>query len=173
MRMLRDGQPLAGKLLKFLLDHVPIDMGACSSETRFMYFLRYFSILRRHAAGDVAGNVEDGGFRKLIQEVSWSEAMIEMLDLAESSADEINENFGRELLELFTLGVNGGYVEADVGPAAAVFTGRRLYRMQSPHPEAREQNPDYLALLTSRKQAPTKTANARTFSQNRSWGMSA
>ena len=74
----------------------------------------YFEMLRRHAAG----NGEDGNFRKLIEEVSWSEAMIKMLDLDESSAGEINENFGRELLELFTLGVDGGYTEADVGAAA-------------------------------------------------------
>ncbi len=141
MKMLREGQPLAAKLLKFLLDHLPIDMSTCSSETRFMYFIRYFEMLRRHAAG--IG--EDGNFRKLITEVSWSEAMIKMLDLDDSAANEINENFGRELLELFTLGVTGGYTEADVGAAAEAFTGRRLYRMQSPHPEASQVNPDYLA----------------------------
>ena len=141
LRMLCEGPPLAAKLLKFLLDHLPIDMSTCSSSTRFMYFIRYFEMLRRHAAG--IG--EDGNFRKLIQEVSWSEAMIKMLDLDESSAGEINENFGRELLELFTLGVDGGYTEADVGAAAEAFTGRRLYRMQSPHPDARQENPEYLA----------------------------
>lgn len=121
LRMLCDGQPLAAKLLKFLLDHLPIDMSTCSGSTRFMYFIRYFEMMRRHAAG--IG--QDGAFRKLIQEVSWSEAMIKMLDLDESSAGEINENFGRELLELFTLGVDGGYTEADVGAAAEAFTGRR------------------------------------------------
>lgn len=141
LRMLCEGQPLAAKLFKFLLDHLPIDMSTCSGSTRFMYFIRYFEMLRRHAAG----RGEDGNFRKLIQEVSWSEAMIKMLDLDESSAGEINENFGRELLELFTLGVNGGYTEADVGAAAEAFTGRRLYRMQSPHPDARQEDPDYLA----------------------------
>ncbi len=98
MKMLREGEPLAAKLLKFLLDHLPIDMGTCSRETRFMYFIRFFEMLRRHAAG----MGEDGNFRTLITEVSWSEAMIKMLDLDDSSAGEINENFGRELLELFT-----------------------------------------------------------------------
>lgn len=141
MRMLKEGQPLAAKLLKFLLDHLPIDMSTCSGDTRFMYFIRYFEMLRRHAAG--IG--EDGNFRTLISEVSWSEAMIKMLDLDDSSAGEINENFGRELLELFTLGVNGGYAESDVGAAAEAFTGRRLYRMQSPHPEASQRDPDDLA----------------------------
>lgn len=141
MKMLREGQPLAAKLLKFLLDHLPVDMGNCSSETRLMYFFRYFEILRKHAAG--TGN--DGNLKTLVSEISWSEAMIRMLDLEESSANEINENFGRELLELFTLGVKGGYTEDDVGAAAEAFTGRRLYRMQSPHPEARQQNPAYLA----------------------------
>lgn len=141
MKMLREGEPLAAKLLKFLLDHLPIDMGTCSRETRFMYFIRFFEMLRRHAAG----MGEDGNFRTLITEVSWSEAMIKMLDLDDSSAGEINENFGRELLELFTLGVHGGYTEADVGAAAEAFTGRRVYQMQSPHPEASQRNPKYLA----------------------------
>ncbi len=141
MRMLKEGEPLAAKLLKFLLDHLPIDMSTCSGETRFMYFIRYFEMLRRHAAG--MGS--DGNFKTLISEVSWSEAMIKMLDLDDSSANEINENFGRELLELFTLGVNGGYAESDVGAAAEAFTGRRLYRMQSPHPDASQRNPEDLA----------------------------
>ncbi len=141
LRMLRDGEPLAAKLLKFLLDHLPIDMSTCSGETRFMYFIRYFEMLRRHAAG----MGEDGNFKRLVSEVSWSEAMIKMLNLDDSSANEINENFGRELLELFTLGVDGGYAESDVGAAAEAFTGRRLYRMQSPHPEASQRDPEDLA----------------------------
>jgi len=73
--MLCEGQPLAAKLLKFLLDNLPVDMSTCSGSTRFMYFIRYFEMLRRHAAG--IG--EEGNFRKLIQEVSWSEAVIKML----------------------------------------------------------------------------------------------
>ena len=35
----------------------------------------------------------------------------------------LNENYGRELMELHTLGVNGGYTQADVTEVAKVFTG--------------------------------------------------
>ena len=116
--MLRKGQPLAAKLLKFLIDHLPVDQNNCSSETRFMYFFRYFDMLRKHAAGDVDGSGNYGYLNNLVQEVSWSEAMIRMLDLERSSANEINENFGRELLELF--------VEIDVDVQSHAFLRFRM-----------------------------------------------
>ncbi len=141
MNLLIEGKPLAAKLFKFLVDHLPIDMGTIPGEARFAYFLRFYDLLRKHAGG----SGEFGNFRTLINSVSWSEAMIRMLDLQESSANKINENFGRELLELFTLGVDGGYTEDDVGAAAEAFTGRRLYRIQSPHPDAGTVNSKYLA----------------------------
>jgi len=69
---------------------------------------------RRHALGS---------FRSLLLEVVKDPAMLVWLDGAQSRNDAPNENFARELLELFTMGVGGGYSERDVQHAARAFTG--------------------------------------------------
>jgi len=63
-----------------------------------------------------------GKFRALLLEVARSPAMIFWLDNNENHAHAVNENWGRELLELFTLGV-GNYTETDVREASRAFTG--------------------------------------------------
>ncbi|MFT3870020.1 MAG: DUF1800 domain-containing protein [Nibricoccus sp.] len=60
----------------------------------------------------------------LAKVVSRSPAMIQYLDLQESKKDAPNENFARELFELFVLG-EGNYTEADIKQAARAFTGYR------------------------------------------------
>ena len=68
-----------------------------------------------------------GNFRTLLQAVSRDPAMLVWLDGADNRKGKPNENYGRELLELFTLGV-GGYTEADVKECARAFTGWQLDR---------------------------------------------
>ena len=63
-----------------------------------------------------------GSFRDLLLAVSKSPAMIYWLDNNENHADAVNENFGRELLELFSMGV-GNYTEDDVLECSRAFTG--------------------------------------------------
>ena len=53
-------------------------------------------------------------------------AMLDYLDNANSTAEAPNENYARELMELHTLGVNGGYTERDVKQAAILLTGWQL-----------------------------------------------
>lgn len=65
-----------------------------------------------------------GSYRDLAKYLSRSPAMIEFLDLQRSRPEAPNENFARELLELFTLG-EGHYTEADIKEAARAFTGYR------------------------------------------------
>lgn len=60
----------------------------------------------------------------LAKAMSRSPAMIMFLDLQQSKLDAPNENFARELFELFTLG-EGNYTEADIKQAARAFTGYR------------------------------------------------
>ncbi len=64
-----------------------------------------------------------GSFRTLLQAVSRDPAMLVWLDGGENRKGRPNENYGRELMELFTLGVGGGYTENDVKEAARAFTG--------------------------------------------------
>lgn len=61
-------------------------------------------------------------FRKILRELSRDPAMIFWLDNNENHKDEINENYGRELLELFSMGV-GNYTEDDIKNASRAFTG--------------------------------------------------
>ena len=63
-----------------------------------------------------------GNFRTLLLELPKDPAMIFWLDNCESHKDAPNENFGRELLELFSMGV-GNYTEDDVKNCARAFTG--------------------------------------------------
>ncbi len=75
-------------------------------------------LLRRHALGN---------FAELLHAVARDPAMLLYLDGARSRKGAPNENFARELLELFTLG-EGHYGEADVKAAARAFTGWSLDR---------------------------------------------
>ncbi len=70
-------------------------------------------LLRRHALGN---------FRHLLQAIARDPAMLVYLDGYQNAKDSPNENFARELLELFTIG-RGKYNQADVTAAAKAFTG--------------------------------------------------
>jgi uncharacterized protein (DUF1800 family) len=63
-----------------------------------------------------------GSFRDLLHEVSKSAAMLNFLSANQNRKDHPNENFAREVMELFTLG-RGNYTEHDVKEAARAFTG--------------------------------------------------
>ena len=74
-----------------------------------------------------------GKFRDLLEATAKSPAMLFYLDNWQSVGDApergrparrgLNENYGRELLELHTLGVDGGYTQKDVTEVARCFTG--------------------------------------------------
>jgi uncharacterized protein (DUF1800 family) len=66
-----------------------------------------------------------GNFEDLVQVVSVQPAMLTYLDNDRNVAGAPNENFARELMELFTLGI-GHYSEADVQAAARAWTGHGL-----------------------------------------------
>lgn len=84
--------------------------------TRLMYEQNV--LLRRHAAGN---------FGTLLHEVGKDPAMVIYLDSAQNRKDKPNENFAREVMELFTLG-EGHYTEADIREAARAFTGWSIDR---------------------------------------------
>ena len=66
-----------------------------------------------------------GHYKTILMEVARSPAMIYWLDNHENHATSVNENWGRELLELFTMGV-GNYTETDVRECSRAFTGWTL-----------------------------------------------
>jgi uncharacterized protein (DUF1800 family) len=75
--------------------------------------LHQIAMFRRHGLGS---------FRTLLVEVSKDPAMIFWLDNKDSHKEAVNENYGRELLELFSMGV-GNYTEHDVRQCSRAFTG--------------------------------------------------
>ena len=75
--------------------------------------VRQMNMLRTHGMGN---------YRDLLLEVSTNPAMIFWLDNNYNHKDEPNENWGRELLELFSMG-QGNYTEKDVFECARAFTG--------------------------------------------------
>ena len=63
-----------------------------------------------------------GDYRELLVQLAQNPAMIYWLDNYENHSDAVNENWGRELLELFSMGV-GNYTEVDVRECSRAFTG--------------------------------------------------
>ena len=74
-----------------------------------------------------------GNFRELLVQLSRDPAMIYWLDNQTNHADAPNENYGRELLELFSMGV-GNYTEDDVKQCARAFTGWTINQMLPRYP---------------------------------------
>ena len=66
-----------------------------------------------------------GNFRDLLMGITEDPAMLIWLDGARSKKNSPNENYGREVMEVFTMGV-GNYTEDDVKAAARAFTGYKI-----------------------------------------------
>ena len=109
-RMLTTPRPLEEKLTLFWHGH----FATGQNKTRdYRMMLRQNLMFRANAAGDL---------RTLLVGILKDPAMLVYLDNGENVKTHPNENFGRELLELFTMGV-GNYTEKDVREAARAFTG--------------------------------------------------
>ena len=72
-----------------------------------------------------------GRFRALLGAAARHPAMLRYLDNAQNAAGKLNENFARELMELHTLGADGGYTQQDVQELARVLTGFGIVTRES------------------------------------------
>jgi uncharacterized protein (DUF1800 family) len=109
-RVLYDPDPLREKLTLFWHGHFATSQRKVDSVPRMLAQNETF---RKHALGP---------FADLLTAMVCDAAMLIWLDGADSKKERPNENFGREFLELFTLGV-GHYTEKDIREAARAFTG--------------------------------------------------
>jgi uncharacterized protein (DUF1800 family) len=124
-RAILSNRQLEEELVDFWYNHfnVFLDKGA----DRFLVPTYERDVIRPHVLGR---------FRDLLEATATSPAMLFYLDNWESVAPEttrrplgkrptrgLNENYGRELMELHTLGVDGGYTQTDVTEVARCFTG--------------------------------------------------
>lgn len=98
---------LREKLTLFWHNHFACNIG------NYYYQQQLNNIMRTHALGN---------FKTLLTAVSQSPAMLQFLNNQQNSKARPNENFARELMELFTLG-RGHYTEQDIKESARAFTG--------------------------------------------------
>lgn len=112
-RMVRTGQPLREKMTLFWHWHFPTGHGKVFiSQAHWAQN----ELCRRHALGN---------FRGLARAVTLDPAMMLYLDSHTNHREQPNENYARELMELFTLGI-GNYSEADIKEAARALSGWSL-----------------------------------------------
>ncbi len=109
-RMVKTPRPLEEKMTLFWHGH----FATSESKVRdYRMLLAQNRMLRERATGN---------FRDLLMGIMRDPAMLVYLDNGQNVKDHPNENFGRELLELFTMGM-GNYTERDIREASRAFTG--------------------------------------------------
>jgi len=101
-------------------------------EQMVWFWLNHFSVYQHKAnVRWLIGDYEErairphalGSFKDLVLATLEHPAMLQYLDNQQNSLGHVNENYARELMELHTLGVDGGYSQADVQQLARVLTG--------------------------------------------------
>ncbi|TDE16442.1 DUF1800 domain-containing protein [Dyadobacter psychrotolerans] len=111
-RMMTQKDNIIEKMTLFWQNHF-VSTATDISDARFIYL--QYQLLRKHALGN---------FRTFLIEITKDPAMLLYLDGNLNTVGKPNENYGRELQELFTIG-QGNYDENDVKNAAKVLTGWR------------------------------------------------
>lgn len=110
LRMIQTDRPVQEKMVLFWHGHLVSGF----PDTRVAeHMSMQLGLFRRMATGN---------FRDLILAISRDPAMLQYLDNNSNRKGKPNENYARELLELFTMGI-GSYTEADVKESARAFTG--------------------------------------------------
>jgi hypothetical protein len=109
-RMVRSNQPLIERMT--LIWHSWFATSVEESTQKLM--LRQNRMMRAHALGN---------FLKLFLEVTKDPAMLLFLSGSENTKESPNENYGREMMELFSLGADRGYHQRDVHQQARALTG--------------------------------------------------
>jgi uncharacterized protein (DUF1800 family) len=113
LRALHSPDQLYEVMVAFWSDHFNID--SSKADCRWLKALDDREVIRRHAMGR---------FSELLAASATSPAMLFYLDGRDNTNQgKPNENYARELMELHTLGVHGGYTQTDVLEAARCLTG--------------------------------------------------
>jgi uncharacterized protein (DUF1800 family) len=112
VRAIYSERQLQEVLVDFWFNHFNVDWS--KDGLQFVTTAYERDVIRPHALGK---------FRELLFATAKHPAMLIYLDNAMSSSKGINENYARELMELHTLGVDGGYLQNDVEEVARAFTG--------------------------------------------------
>jgi uncharacterized protein (DUF1800 family) len=98
------------RMVEFWTDHFNIDY----EKVGYLKTLDDRDVIRKHALGK---------FPALLKASAHSPAMLEYLDNTRSRGKNTNQNYAREIMELHTLGVDGGYTQNDVAELSRILTG--------------------------------------------------
>ena len=102
---------LKGRLTFFWLNHFVTQIDAVNHAP---YVFQYWDMLQTHCIGN---------FKTFTREIGKNPAMLLFLNGFENTGEEPNENYARELYELFTLGQNNGYTQQDIEETSRALTG--------------------------------------------------
>ncbi len=112
-RMLKTAHPLREKLTLFWHNHFATSNAKVQNAR---YMLGQYQLMQKYSLGDC---------RTMLIEMGTDAAMMLWLDTVTSTKGNPNENYARELMELFSLGI-GNYTEHDIREAAKAFTGYEI-----------------------------------------------
>ncbi|MDT4821263.1 hypothetical protein FQZ97_544340 [compost metagenome] len=120
-RALYSANQLQDQMAWFWMNHFNVDL----NKGDVGIFLSQYEdrAIRPHALGK---------FRDLLSATMRAPAMLIYLDNTQNAAGKINENYARELMELHTLGVGGGYSQTDVQELARILTGLGISNKPQP-----------------------------------------
>lgn len=114
---------LRERMVDFWHDHFSVTANS-TGDTRLGHFAYDKDVIRAHVFGN---------FKDMLQASARSVSMLNYLNGRENVAGSPNENYSREVMELHTLGVNGGYTEQDVVELARCFTGWTYFNLDEPN----------------------------------------
>jgi uncharacterized protein (DUF1800 family) len=132
-RAVHTNRPLQEKMTLFWHNHFATAVSKVAGATNAGEGARYMAAKASEDPGGVRGQIEMlrdnalGNFEQILIDIAKDTAMLFWLDGRTNTRTRPQENFGREIMELFTMGV-GHYTESDVYAAARVFTGWNLAR---------------------------------------------
>ncbi|WP_416445277.1 DUF1800 family protein [Leeuwenhoekiella sp. A16] len=106
---MKDG--LKGRLALFWMNHFVTDIDTYKHAP---YMYQYWNILQKHSIGN---------FEDFVRDIGKTPAMLYYLDGFYNTKNKPNENYARELYELFTLGANHGCTQFDIKETARALTG--------------------------------------------------
>src|SRR6266480_4045693 len=150
-RMVHSDRPLQEKMTLFWHNHFATGYNKIAGALGAPEATRYMAAKASEDPGHVRGQIEMlrdnalGNFRDILLNIATDTAMLVWLDGRDNKKAKPQENFAREIMELFTMGV-GHYTEPDVYAGARVFSGLNLQVPGGAGASARHQefyyNPD-------------------------------
>ena len=103
---------LRARLTMFWMNHFVTELDSYGSYAPYMF--QYYNLMQTYALGN---------FKEFVRAVGVNSTMLIYLNGFENTSNNPNENYARELFELFTLGENNNYTQLDILQAARALTG--------------------------------------------------